>query len=234
MNVKTRKISPVTASILVGVGAAVLLAFGMLLVVLPQRSTAAELDSEVASVEGQISTKRAESLRKPQAPIRVADLFKLVQAMPDNADMPGMLLQLNQTARDSGITFDSIAPQPPVATETSVTVPITLEFSGSFYHLTDFVYRLRNLVSVRRGKLESSGRLFSISSIDFSEGPAGFPSISAKLTVSAFVYGTNVPGATPVTPPPTEEPSTSTDGTSTTETQPEPAPSDGATAMGAS
>ena len=234
MNVKTRKISPTTASILVGLGAAVLLAVGMLLVVLPQRSTAADLEGEVASVYAQIATKRAESLRKPQAPIRVADLFKLVQAMPDHPDMPGMLLQLNQTARDTGITFDSIAPQPAVATDTSVTVPIALEFSGSFYHLTDFVYRLRNLVSVRRGKLESSGRLFSIGSIDFSEGPAGFPNISAKLTVNAFVYGTDVPGATPVDPPPAAETSTTTDSTSTTETEPEPAPSEGATAMGAS
>jgi len=229
VNVKTRKVSPVTASILVGVAAAALLAVGMVFVVLPQRSTAADLHSEVDSVYAQIATKRAESLREPQAPIRVADLFKLVQAMPDSADMPGVLLQLNQTARDSGITFDSISPQPPVAADTSVTVPIQLEFSGSFYHLTDFVYRLRNLVSVRRGKLESSGRLFSIGSIDFSEGPASFPNISAKLTVNAFVYGTNVPGATPVSPPPTEE-TTSTD-TSTTES--EPAPSEGATAMGA-
>ena len=228
MKVKSRKISPVVASVLVALGALAVLAAGTFLVLMPQRSGAADLDQELVAVEAQIATKRAESLRKPQAPIRVADLFKLVQAMPDNSDMPGILLELNQTARDSGIAFDSISPQPPVGGADSVTVPIQLEFSGSFYHLTDFVYRLRSLVAVRRGKLESSGRLFSIGAIAFTEAADGFPKISAKLTVNAFVYGTNVPGATPAPPPP---PASSTE-TSTTETQPEPAPSDGATALG--
>jgi hypothetical protein len=227
VKVKSRTMSPVAASALVGLGAMLVLAAGLFLVVLPQRSRASELDRELASVEAQIATKRAESLRKPQAPIRVADLFKLVQAMPDTADMPGILLELNQTARDAGITFDSIAPQTPAAGTGSVTFPIALEFSGSFYHLTDFVYRLRSLVAVRRGKLDASGRLFSISSIDFSEGPAGFPNVTAKLTVNAYVYGASVPGATPApTPAPAE--------TSTTGSEPdEPAPSEGATAMGA-
>jgi len=233
VKVKSRKTSPVTASVLVGLAAAALLALGVFLVVLPQRSKAADVDEQTAAVYSEIATKRAESLRKPQAPIRVADLFKLVQAMPDNADMPGIVLELNQTARDAGILFDSIAPQAPVASADSVTVPIELQFSGSFYHQTDFVYRLRSLVGVRRGKLESAGRLFSVNAIEFTEAEAGFPKISAKLTVNAFVYGMNVPGVTPVAPP---EPSTSTETssteTSTTESQPEPPPSDGATALG--
>ena len=231
MKVKSRKTSPLAASVLVAVGATLLLAAGVFLVVLPQRSRAAQFDRELASVEAQIATKRAESLRKPQAPIRVADLFKLVQAMPDAADMPRILLELNQTARDAGITFDSIAPQTPAAGAGSVTFPIALEFSGSFYRVTDFVYRLRSLVAVRRGKLETSGRLFSVSSIDFSEGAAGFPNVTAKLTVNAYVYGANVPGATPApTPAPAE---TSTAETSTAENAPEaPASSEGATALG--
>jgi len=227
---ETRKLSPATASVLAGLAGALLLAAGLFFLVLPQRSKAAELDRELTTVRAEISTKRAESLRRPQAPIRVADLFKLVQAKPDNVDMPGIVLELNQTARDAGIMFDSIAPQVPVAAPDSVTVPIQLEFSGSYYHLTDFVYRLRSLVAVRRGKLETAGRLFSIGAINFAEGPDGFPNIKASLTVNAFVYGTNVPGVTPAPTPPAET-TTSTTETSTNESD-TPPPSDGATALG--
>lgn len=229
MKSKSKKMSPTTASVLVGLVAAAVLAGGVFLVVLPQRSQAAELDREVVALNAEIETKRAESLRKPQAPIRVADLFKLVQAMPDNPDMPGILLELNQTARDSGITFDSIAPQAPVSAGDRVIFPIAVEFTGSFYRLTDLVYRLRNLVAVRRGKLDARGRLFSIDSVDFSQAADGFPSVSAKLTVNAFVYGTNVPGAAQAAPVPTPTETTTTG--SDSESEPTP-PSDGATALG--
>jgi Pilus assembly protein, PilO len=231
VKVSKRKTSPVTMSVLVGLAAALVLGAGVFLLVLPQRSKASDLDQEVATVHVEIAKKRAESLRKPEAPIRVAELFKLVKAMPDYADEPGILLQLNQTARDAGIAFDKITPQPPVASTDSVTFPIDVEFSGSFYDLNDFVYRLRSLVAVRRGRLEASGRLFSIDSIEFGEGPTQFPNLIARLRVNAYVYGTNVPGVVPVTPPPAPTTET-TESTTTEKTESEPPSSGEATAVG--
>jgi hypothetical protein len=230
VKVTKRKMSPVTASVLVGLVAAVALAAGVFLLVLPQRGKASDLDKEAAGVKVEIAKKRAESLRKPEAPIRVAELFKLVKAMPDYADQPGILLQLNQTASDAGIVFDKIAPQAPVAATDSVTFPIAVEFSGTFYELNDLVYRLRSLVAVRRGRLEASGRLFSIDSIEFVEGPKGFPNLTAKLIVNAYVYGTNVPGVVATAPPPA--PTETTDSTTTETTESEPPSSGEATALG--
>ena len=233
MKVTKRKMSPVTTSVIVGLVAAVALGAGMFLLVLPQRGKAADLDKQTAGVQIEISKKRAESLRKPEAPIRVAELFKLVKAMPDYADTPGILLQLNQTARDAGIVFDKITPQAPVAAPDSVTFPIAVEFSGNFYELNDLVYRLRSLVAVRRGRLEASGRMFSIDSIEFGEGPAGFPNLTAKVTVNAYVYGTNVPGVVAATPPPTPAPTDDTTESSTTDSSESEPPSSGeATALG--
>src|SRR5213078_367807 len=81
-------------------------------------------------------------------------------------------------------------------------IPITVEFQGNFYELSDFLYRLRNLVDVRHGTLDATGRLFAIDEVDFAEAPPppGFPQISAHLVIDAFVYGT---GTAPTVAPAT-------------------------------
>jgi len=221
VNAKKRKLSPVAASVVVVVVALLFLAAGMFVLVLPQQDKAKSISKEIASTQQQIVQARALAEQKPAQPIQVADLFKLVKAMPDRLDMPGILLQLNQTASDSGIEFDSISPSPAAPGTGYQVVPIALEFNGNFYDLNDFLFRLRNLVSVRGGKLGATGRLFSVGSIDFAEGESGFPNIHASLHVNAYVYGTGVPASTvtPTTTPATTTsttPGTTTPGTTTT------------------
>ena len=159
------------------------------------------------------TTKSLAAKGRPK--IRSADLFRLAKAMPSQADMSGVLLQLNQIAADTGITFQSIAPQNSVPITGYQAVPIQLTFEGNFYSLVDFLFRLRNLVDVEHGQLNATGRLFAIDTLSFDEAQAGFPQISATLVVDAFVYGTATPAtATPTTT--TATTSTSTTATTTT------------------
>jgi hypothetical protein len=202
VKVKKQKTSPAVASVLVALVGVLILGAGVFLIVLPQRKEAASLSKEIDATEQQIATARVAAARKPPMPIRTANLFKLVKAMPDREDMPGLLLQLNQTASDAGIVFDSIAPQTPATGTGFAKVPINLEFTGNFYDLNDFVYRLRSLVAVRGGTLYATGRLFTIDSIEFSEGVGGFPNIAAKVTLAAYVFGNSVPGAAAPPAPP--------------------------------
>ena len=166
---------------------------GYFVLIGPQRSEAASLDKEIADTQSSIESARALTLQAKQgAKIRVADIFRLTKAMPDQTDMAGILLELNQVAQDSGITFDQITPATTaVALAGYEAIPITVEFEGNFYELSDLLYRLRNLVDVRHGALDSGGRLFAIDSVDFAEAPPppGFPQIRAHLVIDAFVYG---------------------------------------------
>ncbi len=202
---------------------------GWFMLIGPQRSKATELETQIADTNNAISAARALTLEaKKGAQIRVADLFRLTKAMPDQTDMPGILLQLTQVAEDSGISFEQITP---TATATPVSgylaIPITLEFQGNFYDLSDFLYRLRNLVDVRRGALDATGRLFAIDSIEFAEAsPPGFPEIRAHLVIDAFVFGT---GTAPTVPGPTVGATGATGPTGPTTTAPTtttPAPTD--------
>jgi Tfp pilus assembly protein PilO len=206
---KKRTLSAQTKAILIGVSGFVVLLLGLFTLVLPQRSQASKLATDLETTEAQIVTARALATQKPAEPIRVADLFKLVKAMPDHTDMTGIILQLQQTATDAGVEFDSIQPQP-VTTGTGFAIqPIDLSFNGNFYELTDFLFRLRSLVSVRGGALDATGRLFSVDNMEFGPGAeGGFPKITANLRINAYVYGT---GATTAAVPPAAT-TTPTDG----------------------
>jgi hypothetical protein len=186
----------------------------------PRKAEAARLQKEIAATQAQIDDYTAKSLvAKGRPKIRSADLFRLAKAMPSQADMSGVLLQLNQTAADTGITFKAITPRNSVPISGYQAVPIQLEFEGNFYSLVDFLFRLRNLVDVEHGQLNATGRLFAIDTLSFSEGQEGFPQITATLVVDAFVYGTQTPAtATPTTT--TETTGTSTSTTTTTTAAP--------------
>jgi hypothetical protein len=188
---------------LIAFGFLVLAAGGYFLVLGPQRSKASDLNKQIADTNSAIDAARALTVEaKKGAQIRVADLYRLTKAMPDQTDMADIILELNQVAQDSGITFEQISPST-TATPISgyLAIPITVEFQGNFYDLADFLYRLRNLVDVRHGTLDASGRLFAIDEVDFAEAPPppGFPQIRAHLVIDAFVYGT---GTAPTVPAP--------------------------------
>jgi type II secretory pathway pseudopilin PulG len=198
-----RRVSQPVIIVLIVVGFLVAAAGGYFVVLGPQRSKAADLDKQIADTNSSIDAARALTLQaKAGAKIRVADLYRLTKAMPDQVDMAGIILELNQVAQDSGITFENISPST-TATPISgyLAIPITVEFQGNFYDLSDFLYRLRNLVDVRHGTLDATGRLFAIDEVDFAEAPPppGFPQIRAHLVIDAFVYGT---GTAPTVPAP--------------------------------
>jgi hypothetical protein len=215
---------------LIAVGFLLIAAGGYFLVLGPQRSKASDLNRQIADTNSAIDAARALTVEaKKGAQIRVADLYRLTKAMPDQTDMAGIILELNQVAQDSGITFEQISPST-TATPISgyLAIPITVEFQGNFYDLSDFLYRLRNLVDVRHGTLDATGRLFAIDEVDFAEAPPppGFPQIRAHLVIDAFVYGT---GTAPTVPAPSTGTTGATGATGSSGATP-PAPTDSSAA----
>jgi type IV pilus assembly protein PilO len=222
---------------LIGIIVGAVLLFGLagwFLLVHPQGSKLKSLREQTAEVQSKLDAYQQQVAAARAAPkIEVADVYRLAKAMPDRADMPDLLLELSQLARDTGIRFDSISPQSGAAIGSYQVIPISVTFNGNFYNLADFLYRLRSLVTVHGGTLDATGRLFSVDTLTFNESPLHFPQIQASLVIDAFVYGSGSPPPL-VAPPPatTTTDTTSTDATSTTTTPSEPA-STGASATGA-
>jgi Tfp pilus assembly protein PilO len=178
----------------------VVTAAGYFVLISPQRSKSAELAKEADAIEAQIQALRiANAQVRNVEPIRVADLFRVSKAMPSTDDMPGVLLELNRIAKETGIRFESITPQDAADAGGYLRRPIDLVFDGNYYELSDFLYRLRSLVRVRGGQLEATGRLFTVNALNFVESERSFPRIKATLNISAYVYGTGA--AAPAQPP---------------------------------
>ena len=230
MNVKKRKIPKPAQVALVIVGLVLYAFLGYLLVVAPKKDAAASLQVEIDETNARVAEyRRLAAEAGAQERIESADLFHLTKAMPNDEDISGVLLELNRVARESGITFDSIKPGTPVLQTTYRVVPIEVFFSGNFYNLSDFLYRVRGLVNVQNGELAASGRLFAFDTIEFTVEDENFREITAKLTIDAYMYGSGTAAPATATPPATstgstDTTSTSTTATTTTETTPDAPP----------
>jgi Pilus assembly protein, PilO len=216
---------------LLGAVVVLVLAAGWFLVIAPKRSESAKLQTRIAAARAEIASRQASRSPSHETAIRIAGLFNLSRAMPTSADIPGVLLQLSHVAGETGVSFDSVTPHTPVQLGSYQQIGVDLVFEGRFYDLSDFLYRLRNLVAVHGGELNTTGRLFSVDSISFEQGSLSFPQVKATLSVSVYVFGNG-------TPPPVAAGASSTGAPSSTASagqspQPSPAAPAGATAAGA-
>jgi Tfp pilus assembly protein PilO len=177
--------------------AAALLVAGAVVYMVAVRPLGAKSDDLQAAIDAkntEIATLQRQ-LDQPQGPknlIKVADLVELAKAMPDDANIAQAILELDAQAKAAGVAFTAIAPGSPQAGSGFTRVPLSLSFVGSYYDLTELVYRLRQLVTVRDGRLDATGPLFTIDSVNWHEPALGeFPSVQADLVISTYVYGTN-------------------------------------------
>jgi type IV pilus assembly protein PilO len=221
---KQRKpLNPIVLIVLILLGMGVFGLAGYFVLVKPQGAQLKSIKSKEADAQAALAAYNQKVVAARSAPkIQVADVYRLAKAMPAKTDMPDLLLELSQLARDTGIRFDSISPQGPVAVGSYTVLPISVTFNGTFYDLADLLYRLRSLVNVHAGRLDATGRLFTVDSLSFGESPLKFPRIQASLVIDAYVYGGSTPAAAaPVALPTTtatDTTSTSTTGTTTTST----------------
>jgi type IV pilus assembly protein PilO len=221
-------LNPIVQIVIAVVGAVVLGVAGYFLLVRPEGAKLKQIKAKESDAQQALAAYDQKVAAARSAPkIRIADVYRLAKAMPNEPDMPDVLLELSQLARDSGIQFNSISPQPEIALGSFSVLPISVTFDGTFYDLADLLYRLRSLVEVHAGTLDATGRLFSVDSLTFGQSPQQtFPHIQATLVIDAYVYGASAaPAAAPTAPPTTTTSSTSTTTTSTDTTSTTTTPS---------
>ena len=231
MTARLASLSPRAQGAVVAGVLLVVLLLGYFVLISPKRSTAADLKKQTAAVQQQIDQNSSSAFTKALPAVRAASIFKLTQAMPSQLDTPDVILQLNQLADDSGLSFDQVQPgagassvgASTLTTDPFAAEPIQVQFTGNIYNLLAFLQRVRNLVRVENGNLFTAGRLFDVSDVAFAAGSKGFPQIQATLTINAFVP--QAPASTAVVPGSTDTTSTTTTGTTTTSNPTSAAPS---------
>jgi hypothetical protein len=188
------------------------------LVVSPKRSDAASLADEVAAAQADLVQRKAE-LARPSAAVtvRASDVFRLAKALPEDDNVAGVILDVDRLAAVRHLTLEGFEPSTVVPVTGYYAQPITLTVEGRFGDVSKFLSDLRELVTVKKGRLVVNGRLYSVSEVKLGkpDGEKVFPIVRAAIILNSFGLLEVVPGlATTPTTPVTDSTTPSSDGTS--------------------
>jgi hypothetical protein len=178
---------------------------GWFFVISPPRSRAADLDVRITDARTElVRAKIAAEASKPDEEL-LAEYRRLTIAMPDQVQLSAAMRQLLKAAKVSKVRVDSIQTSPLMTVGGAQALPIDLVLTGKFGGVNRFLTNVRLLVATNGDKVEATGRLFSVSALEFAPGEDDLPQLTATVKLNAFVYT-----PTAATPPPTAETTTST------------------------
>jgi hypothetical protein len=199
----------------------------------PKRAEAAKLDQDVAVAEAQLVQTQSliATYRGAQKEYKAnyATMVRLGKAVPTDDDMRSLMVQLDTSAKRSGIDFDTVnlnasgggaattgasAPTTPGAISTGAfsAMPFQFTFTGTFGTLGNFFTRLESFVTLDGDKIDVRGRLLRIESLKLQPATDGWPGLQADVGASSYI----VPEATEVAAAGTSTPSTTTAATPST------------------
>jgi type IV pilus assembly protein PilO len=146
--------------------------------------------SDYSSLSLTLATMRSIAQKLPQ---EKAELAALSQRVPDQLQVPALLIAIQDAATQTGVTLASLTPSPPVALVGATgisTVGIALSVSGGYAETEQF-----------DSALESLKRTFLVSSFSMAGGAASTTGASASEIASTFTGQVLVRTATATTGP---------------------------------
>lgn len=212
-----------TRLLLSAVALVAIVAVAWFFLISPVRSDIADTETSINEQQARLDQARsklatAQSTRA-EGKRNQARLLELAKMVPLNVQVPSLLVQIQDLADQSGIAFTSVSPAAPTQAGEFEMIPLQLQFTGSFFDLSDFTYRVEQLVA-------GPGRLMAIKSIqlklgqtdDGSGSKASSPLLTVDMTVLAFAMTAETVDNTAAAPatPGTGTDTSSTSGNATT------------------
>lgn len=198
MNLSARdKLLVITAGLLVA-----LIALGAILI-WPQFQKMARLDLDISAAQQEVQQAKMlleqRQSMKNDAAATSSELLTLGTVMPQQPELPSLIIELQDAAYASGVTMVSVAPQAPTPSADAQynVIPLDLSVQGTWADTVDFLQRLQRLTrgirvvqtSTAIGAVDDSGKqpLYSVVSN---------VSVEAYAMIDAASQGTT-PTATP-------------------------------------
>lgn len=125
----------------------------------PRTDEIAAIEEEIVTVETQQIQSRGEIVRLEGVRTEAADIEAGIAAarsiVPDDPALPGALRQLQLAADDAGVTLLTVAPGQPAPVEGDTaglsTIPLTVQLSGDYFPILDFLRRIEQPGLTARG-----------------------------------------------------------------------------------
>ncbi len=163
----------------------------------PKQRELSDVESQVDSTRSQLAIAQQEVVKlesyKKTAPQSRAEVVRLGKMLPVAEGMPGLIIELTQTAEASGVEVTSIrrgtvTPGKPFGIQT-----ITLQVAGRYFDVEDYLYRLEEYVAFRNSGFRVTGRLLQAVTMQMqpeSGAAAGTsPKLVVTVTLNAYLWG---------------------------------------------
>lgn len=133
-----------------------------------------------------LSKKQAEltslKLAKKEAPKNEAESLVLNKSMPEEEDIPSLVVDMEETAIQSNVKLLKFEFSEPSVLSTYSYIDFKGEAVGSYFNLADYLYNLSQMP-----------RQVKIKSLVFEVSEEGYPLINVKVDYRTYVYTTSSP-----------------------------------------
>lgn len=174
--------------IITAVLAVVLIVAWYFLLLSPTRTKLSDLDGQVQVEQAALATAKQEVARlesyKKTAPQSRAEIVRLGKMLPESEGIPSLIIELTRTADASGVDLNSIArgatqPGTPFGLQS-----VTLQVTGRFFDVEDFLYRLEGYVAFRNASFRVTGRLLQVKTLTIAGAATTTSGSAPPLTVT--------------------------------------------------
>ena len=119
------------------------------LFVYPQFGKIAELDRQIADAQSEIDSAKVlleqRQAVKGRAAQTDAELLRLANELPESPEMASFIIELQDTANEAGVDFDSLTPADPVQNTGYSSVKMNMRTAGTWADTIDFLQRVAKL-----------------------------------------------------------------------------------------
>ena len=172
----------------------------------PLRKDIGALGAQVDETQQKLTTAQTDLTRlkgyEKTSPQTRADLLRLNKMLPSQAGIPSIIIELTRTAEESGLDFLSIAPGQVIPGQPFSVDPINLSFTGQYFDLEDFLFRLESYVEYRNDAFLVTGRLLQVAGMTISGSSADTTGgLQISMTVNCYLWSLQQASSANTTPP---------------------------------
>jgi type IV pilus assembly protein PilO len=208
-------LSPRNRLIIVGAVAALAVVVLIAVLILPTIRSLGSLREQIESAEATSDSARLlleqRQQVKAQAAATNAGLIELSVAVPENPDLPSLIVDLQDQAYESGVVLRSVTPAAPIEAEgvPHVELPISLEVRGPWSDTVDFLQQLRRTPRQLRITKVTVGGLAEPSPEELPTTGLTYPpyyQLASTIELRAYVIPAGAAAPPPAAAPPAETP----------------------------
>lgn len=143
------KIAPREQFILTVVGCVLLIAIMVAVLIYPSYAKLGRLDADISQAQADLATSRSLLAQRQAIKDKAAQTdvkwLSLANEVPDNPDLPALIIELQDAAFESGVQLVAATPASPTSKGTYNSIPIQIDVLGTWADTVDYLQRIAKL-----------------------------------------------------------------------------------------